>query len=133
MRISNFRHRAATLATAAAVFVILSGNALAAPADDLSDSALAAPGANLISSALSKLTRPELSALLAGPLAVSQAEIEGADTSGGRSLEQVLAYIKQVMERYKGPLKWLAADGTEFDCYGDYVAYQWGGYGLPCN
>ena len=24
------------------------------------------------------------------------------------------------------------ADGTEFDCYGEYVAYQWGGYGLPC-
>ena len=42
------------------------------------------------------------------------------------------AYLAH-LERFKGPLRFIAADGTEFDCYGDYVEYQWDGYGISCD
>lgn len=91
-----------------------------------------APGANLIASALSKLTRAELSALLSAPLAVSQGGLDDVDTASGKSLNDVLKVFRQHLERLKGPLQWMAADGTTFDCYADDVEYQWGGFGLPC-
>jgi hypothetical protein len=98
-----------------------------------SGSAAADPGDNLIASALSKLTAMELSALLSSPMSVALASIDGVDTRSGPSVDQVLAHFMALMERHKGPLRFIAADGTEFECYGEYVSYQWGGEGLGCD
>lgn len=115
---------------AAIASAALMAPAQASPSDELMTQH--APGANLIASAVSKLTREELSALLSTPLAVSQAGLDDVDTSGGPSINDVLRRYQMLMEKMKGPLKFMAADGSTFDCYGDYVEYQWGGYGLPC-
>ena len=100
----------------------------------LSASAMAAePGVNLVEMAASKLTPAELGALLSTPIAVAGAALDDVDTTGGPSVEHVLANFRKIMSRFGGPLKFIAADGSQFDCYGEYVAYQWGGIGLPCD
>ncbi len=86
---------------------------------------------DLIERAASKLHADELSALLATPLGL--AEASSADEGEyDHLLQEVLRSFRELMARFHGPLKFLAADGTEFDCYGEYVDYQWGGVGLPC-
>lgn len=88
--------------------------------------------ADLIDRAASKLRGDELSALISAPLAVAQASSADDDGEYDHLLDEVLRSFREIMARFHGPLKFMAADGTEFDCYGDYVDYQWGGVGLPC-
>lgn len=89
-------------------------------------------GTDLISRAASKLHADELSALISAPLAVAQASSADDEGEYDHLLAEVLRSFREIMERFHGPLKFMASDGTEFDCYGDYVEYQWGGVGLPC-
>lgn len=96
-------------------------------------SATAAPENNLVASAISKLDAEELYALLSTPMAVAEAAIDREQTSDGPSIQHALQTFQWVMQILRGPLRFIAADGTEFDCYGEYVAYQWGGVGLPCE
>ena len=87
---------------------------------------------DLIERAATKLHADELSALVSAPLAVAEASSEDDNGEYDHLLAEVLRSFRELMARFDGPLKFMAADGTEFDCYGDYVAYQWGGEGLPC-
>lgn len=87
---------------------------------------------DLIERASLKLDADELSALLSPAVAVAQASSQD-DDEYDHLLDEVMRSFRELMERFHGPLKFLAADGTEFDCYGEYVEYQWGGVGLPCR
>lgn len=85
---------------------------------------------DLISRAAAKLRPDEASALLAGPVAIAEASLDSDEHD--HLLQEALQSAREIMDRLNRPLRFIAADGTEFDCYGEYVAYQWGGYGLPC-
>ncbi len=87
---------------------------------------------DLISRAAAKLHADEAAALVAGPFAMAEASLDHRDGRYDALLREALAHARELMAELNRPARFIAADGTEFDCYGDYVRYQWGGVGLPC-
>jgi len=80
--------------------------------------------------AIKKLSAVESSQLLAPSAAVvlgfeGSAPVESSEPKD-EYLPHVLESYLALLERLNRPLKWIAADGTEFDDYAEYGRYQWG-------
>ena len=81
----------------------------------------------LFSSAIGKLNNKELSVLLAPFAAINQAYANQAEHSEDPRLKKLREVIKEMEERMAERMKekWMGADGTEYETYGEYLRGQW--------
>ena len=77
--------------------------------------------------AIEKLSAAEASAIIAPAMAVALAyRSDPKVDSSSHGTDKVLQSLREIMARLNKPLKWLGADGTEYDTYREYLKGQWG-------